>query len=254
MRTIICLKYGTLYPAEYVNVLARACRAHMTGDLRFVCLTDDGAGIDADVDVLPIPDVGLAPDQWWIGGVWPKLGIFADPLHDLTGRCLFVDLDMIICGSLDPFFDVQGDLVGINCNEDWGKGQSSLPPRLGTGVIAFDAGGLAFIADHFRAERDAVIARLRQEQMYVAEQVSDLRFWPDPWVASFKRTLRQPIGLDLIKEPKEPPNDARIIAFHGTPRPIDLIRGRPFFWDRFPHMGHGQVRWLRAYWQRYGGS
>ena len=254
MRNILCLKYGSLYPPDYVNVLFNACLNACDKPFRFVCLTEDGNGIDPRVEVRPIPDVGLKPEQWRIGGVWPKLGIFASPLHDLRGRCLFIDLDMVICGGLDAFFDEPGDLVGINCSDDWGTGRQTVPPRLGTGVIAFDAGGLAHIVSTFQKDRDKVIARLRLEQMFVSEQVGSISYWPDDWVISFKRRLRQPLGADLFRAPERPPATARIVAFHGRPRPIDLVRGRPFFWDRFPHMGNGKVSWLRKYWFDNGGG
>ena len=68
------------------------------------------------------------------------------------------------------------------------------------------------------------------------------------------RWLRRPIGLDLVLSPKAPPESAKIVAFHGDPRPIKLIPERAGFWDRFPHMGHGQVGWVRDYWVNNGGT
>lgn len=53
------MKWGTLYSAEYVNVLYRACSAHIKGDFRFVCLTNESEGILPGVEVFPIPDIGL---------------------------------------------------------------------------------------------------------------------------------------------------------------------------------------------------
>ncbi len=43
-RVVICMKWGTLYSADYVNVLYNAVRAHLEGPFRFVCLTDDPRG------------------------------------------------------------------------------------------------------------------------------------------------------------------------------------------------------------------
>jgi hypothetical protein len=44
-RVVLCMKWGTLYPADYVNVLCNASRRHLTGAFRFVCLTDDAPGL-----------------------------------------------------------------------------------------------------------------------------------------------------------------------------------------------------------------
>lgn len=37
-RTVLCMKWGKLYSADYVNVLFNACRQHLAGDFRFLCL------------------------------------------------------------------------------------------------------------------------------------------------------------------------------------------------------------------------
>ena len=52
---------------------------------------------------------------------------------------------------------------------------------------------------------------------------------------------------------EENPTQAKIIAFHGTPRPFDLVSPKAGFWDRPPHMGRGQVAWVYDYWVKYGG-
>jgi hypothetical protein len=44
------------------------------------------------------------------------------------------------------------------------------------------------------------------------------------------------------------------VAFHGTPRPADLLRPGNAMWDRLPHMGHGQVKWMADYWTGNGGT
>lgn len=117
-RVVICMKWGTLYGPDYVNVLYSACREYITGDFRFVCLTDDTTGIREDVDTFPIPDMGLSDFDWKKGG-WPKLSVFAKDLYGLAGRALFVDLDTVLCGPID--------LVG--------KGWWGIAPHLGRGPV-----------------------------------------------------------------------------------------------------------------------
>jgi hypothetical protein len=250
-RFVVCLKYGTLYPAAYVNVLYNAVRRSITGDFRFICLTDRAEGIDPGVEVLPIPDVGLTPRQWFIGGVWPKIGLFDAYFHGLKGRVLFIDLDMVVLRGLDAFFEINQPFVGLNAGPGWGRGGQ--PTEFGSAIISFDIGSLGHVADHFRQNKDAVIASFRTEQAFVASRVKEIHFWPEGWVLSFKRSLRQPLGLDLFVHPKEPPQTARLVAFHGTPRPRDLLLGGPLFWDRFPHLGHGVVPWMQDYWESNGG-
>ena len=49
-RVILCMKWGTKYGPEYVNRLYAMVRRNLTGDFRFVCLTDDGTGIRSEVE------------------------------------------------------------------------------------------------------------------------------------------------------------------------------------------------------------
>ena len=252
-RIILSLKYGTRYPADYVNVLYNACRKAMKGAFRFVCLTDDPKGLIDGVEALPIPDVGLAPLEWYRGGIWPKLGIYDRTLHGLTGRCLFIDLDMVVIDDLDAFFAQKGTLIGINETSAWGRDADGAA-KLCSALIAFDAGSLAQLAEGFTANKAKILASYRTEQDYTAATLSGITYWPDDWVISFKRKLRRPIGLDLLLQPKVPPPGTKVLAFHGTPRPIDLISHKKLFWDRFPHMGHGRVEWMTQYWLDNGGT
>jgi hypothetical protein len=62
-RVIMCMKWGTLYSAQYVNVLYNACQANLTDPCRFVCLTDDPSGLLSGIEAFPIPDIGLTPEE-----------------------------------------------------------------------------------------------------------------------------------------------------------------------------------------------
>lgn len=248
-RVVLCIKWGTLYPAEYVNVLYRACRDHITGDFRFVCLTNEAEGLVNGVEVFPIPEIGL--DDWhYYNGAWPKISVFSQDLYGLSGRCLFIDLDSVIVGSLDEMFDAPGALVAMD-SQPW-KGKPG-GPRTMSSVFAFNLCDLGWVVDRLRAERDALVEKYGIEQDYLHGEVPAIGYWPQSWIVSFKYHLRRPLLLDRFLEPLPPPPTAKILAFHGRPRPIDLIRPPKGNWDRFPHYGAGPVSWMRAYWKKYGG-
>jgi len=44
---------------------------------------------------------------------WTKLAVTADDFHDLHGPTLFLDIDQVIVGSLDDFFDYKPRRNGI---------------------------------------------------------------------------------------------------------------------------------------------
>ena len=91
---VLCIKWGTKYGAEYVNKLRSMVGRHLGRPFRFVCLTDDTEGITPGIECRPIPAMQLGGSPWYAG--WRKLAVFAPELHDLEGRVLFFDLDVVI--------------------------------------------------------------------------------------------------------------------------------------------------------------
>jgi len=248
-RVVLCMKWGTLYPAEYVNVLHQACLRAITGNFRFVCLTNEADGIETGVEVFPIPDIGL--DEWhYYNGAWPKLSVFLSDLYGLTGRALFIDLDTVLLGKIDAFFEAQGPLVAID-SRPWRHKTGA--PRTMSSIFAFDLGSVGFVVDRIKAERDAMVSTYKIEQDYLHGVVPGIAYWPQDWIVSFKYHVRQPLLIDRFRKPQRPAEPARVLVFHGKPRPVDLVRPPPGNWDRFPHHGSGAVDWMQSYWKDNGG-
>ncbi|MBO9408317.1 hypothetical protein J7399_12830 [Shimia sp. R9_1] len=252
-RIILTMKWGTLYSAEYVNVLYNACKAHMSVPFRFVCLTDDNTGFVDGVEAYDIPDLGL-PKSAWGAGAWPKLGVFSKELYGLSGRALFIDLDTVISGDLAEMFDFAGAFVCLD-SRPWRY--KSGAPRTGTGIFAFDINALGAVVDRLHENMNGHLSTYENEQDFLHGEFGslgfgDIQYWPDDWIQSFKYHLRQPLGVDRFKHPNPP--SAKILCFHGIPRPIDLINPPRGNWDRFPHYGRGRVPWMVDYWVGFGGS
>jgi hypothetical protein len=249
-RVVLCMKWGTLYPAEYVNVLYSACRKYITGDFQFVCLTNEGEGIRSEVQVHSIPDIGL--DEWhYYNGAWPKIGVFLSDLYGLRGRALFIDLDTVLLDTIDALFEQPGPLVAID-NDPW-KDKTGHAQTMSS-VFAFDLGSLGQVVETLRADRDALVKQHTIEQAYLHHAVDGIRYWPHDWLVSFKYHLRRPLVVDRFLPPSVPPKGTRLLIFHGKPRPVDLARPPKGNWDRFPHYGAGTVAWMRDYWFQHGGQ
>lgn len=244
-KTVICMKWGDLYDAAYVNVLYHAVRANLAEPFTFVCLTDDPTGLSSGISSHPIPDIGLTPRQWR-GGGWPKLSVFGDTLYGLSGRALFIDLDMMIVGDLQPFFDHGSGLVAID-EGAWKGG----PPSTMSSIFAFDIGAQTYLVDRIRQDPDGMEDRYGYEQTFLHGEAGSISYWPDEWLASFKRHLRRPLLLDRILPPRLPASGVKVVVFHGLPRPRDLVRPGSGNRDRFPHYIAGPVDWVAAYWTRY---
>lgn len=243
-RIVLCMKWGTLYPAAYVNVLFQACQRHLSQPFRFVCLTGEPQGLAPGIEVFPIPDIGLEHRHYY-DGAWPKISVFSEDLYGLKGRCLFIDLDTVILAGLDAFFDLPGPLVAIN-NAHWES--QNLPPRTMSSVFAFDLGSLSHLVSELRRNRDSIVQRHKIEQEYLHHAVQGINYWPQEWLVSFKAHLRRPLLVDRFLPPHRPPAGAKMVIFHGRPRPLDLVDPPRGNWDRFPHYGSGAVDWMREYW------
>ena len=100
-RYVVCLKHGTKYDAEYVNVLRKMTQRNLTTPHEFVCFTEDPRGIDAGITIIPLPTIPLK--GWWF-----KPLLF-NPTLQIQGTMLFIDLDVVIFKNIDKLFEYKPD-------------------------------------------------------------------------------------------------------------------------------------------------
>ncbi|MEM7284218.1 MAG: glycosyltransferase [Pseudomonadota bacterium] len=239
MVNVICMKWGTVYNPNYVNILKRMVARHLSLPHRFVCLTDEPKGIDLGIETLPIPSLGL-PNNLPERG-WNKLVTFRGDVGDLVGPSLFLDLDVAILDNIDCFFEHPGDFCMI---KNWP------PPHRETGnssVFRFEIGASPNIHKDFVEQHDTIRKRFRNDQEYLTEAMGkygDFQYWPESWCQSFKRHCI-PKGLArYFKGPVQPTN-AKILVFHGTPKPDQAIHGYRGSVRRYTR----PAEWIKDYWR-----
>jgi hypothetical protein len=238
-RLILCMKWGTKYGPEYVDRLYGMVRRHLRGDFGFVCLTDDARGIRAEVRCLPIPDLELPPGLPERG--WKKLTTFAADLHGLHGTALFLDLDVVIVDSIDPFFEQPGDFLIIH---DWKR-----PWRVtgNSSVYRFEIGTHPEVLEGFRADHASVRERFRNEQAWLSDALhrqGRLAYWPASWCRSYKYHCIPPWPTHYWRAPAIPAG-ARILVFHGEVNPPDALAGRRNRRGRFVR----PAPWIAEHWR-----
>jgi hypothetical protein len=242
---VICIKWGNKYGANYVNILRSMVSRHLKRPHRFVCLTDDPQGIDSSVEVFPIPPIGFEEfDQrkpWTVEfGGWLKLTSFAPTLYDLSGRTLFLDLDIVIVNSLDPFFDEKGEFIVI---KEWDKTDGTG----NTSCYLYTIGAHADALVHLKNDYPQSIAKVRNEQEFITHYLQaqgKLSYWPEGWCCSFKRHCMPGVIQSWFSVPSLP-HHARLIAFHGKPNPPDAIAGVSGKWYRRV----APTPWVAAHWR-----
>lgn len=218
MQTIICIKWGTRYGADYVNRLYSMVQRNTLNETRFVCFTDDAKDVHPKVEIKPLPFINIPKEV--SSTPWRKLSLWQDPLEDLSGDVLFLDLDLVITGNLDEFFSYEPGRYAVIHN--WTQPNLQIG---NTSAFRFRVGKHPHIFDQFNRDPQAILDRYRIEQQYISDQIPDQVFWPKEWCLSFKHNLMPPWPRNFFQVP-ELPDDARLIAFTGKPDPEDAVIGK----------------------------
>ena len=92
--SVVCVKYGTKYGADYVNKLFSGVKRHLPLEHTFTCFTEDAGGLDPAIRVVPLANKWQA---WW-----SKVHIFDSQNFKPNSRVFYLDLDMIVTGDLTP--------------------------------------------------------------------------------------------------------------------------------------------------------
>ena len=230
---VICMKWGTKYTSNDVNVLHSMVKRHLTIPYRFVCLTDDSTGVSKEVECFDMPQIAkdLSP--------WRKLGMFSEKIGDLSGKALFLDLDIVIIENIDCFFMFSNKFTII---ENWtqkgrGIGNSS--------VYCYTVGAHTDVIQYYRDNVEEVTNKYSNEQIYLSRKIGDIDYWPANWCKSFKKHCIPMYIVRYFVTPAKP-KAVKIVVFHGNPKPIDAIKGG-FFGSIWKYIK--PTRWIEENWR-----
>ena len=144
MTVVVCIKAGPKYPTDYANKLFRAVRRNGHAG-RFYCLTDDPSGLERDIIALPVSPLC----QGW----WHKIYLFSWD-HGIDARLLYMDIDMVVTGSLEDFLGYDGDFAtGSRFNR---------PNEINSTIMSIPAGYGRAGLDHLHALSQHGHAQLRR--------------------------------------------------------------------------------------------
>lgn len=245
---VLCMKWGTLYGAGDVNALYRGVRRHLSRPFRFICLTDDASGLDPGVEPRPLPSLALPDGNQ--DTRWRKVALFGD--LGIEGEALFLDLDLVILGGLDAFFDHPGDVVMVRDDDLFRpKPLRRINPARdrflhmvgNTSVFRFRLGTHPEVERHYLHDPQSAAARYEHEQQMVSDVLfrqGALSYWPKGWCVSFKNHCVGRGVQSWLSDPA-PPEGARIVLFAGAPKMADVLAGRGGTWYR----RIGRIDWLR---------
>jgi len=229
-QQIVCMKWGSKFAAEDVNRLARMVAKHLQQPFRLLCFTDQAAGIDPAVQCLPLPAVPVVGDRLDHG--WRKLGLFGPEIAAVfQGQVLYLDLDIAITAALDELFTVPGEFLII---KDYRPFRYRHRFSGNSSVFRYQVGGHAGLLAEMQARGPALMQDFRDEQELLSDysrRQGLLQYWPKGWCASFKHDCVRPLPFGLWQPPRLPA-DAKVIVFHGRPKPDEAVAGVGGKWYR----------------------
>lgn len=201
MRVITVYKTGGDFAARHVQALHAAIARNLPG-AESVCLTD----------VPSIPGVRTEPLRFGWPGWWSKMELFA-PWHD--GATLFMDLDTVLVGDLHDIATV-GRLTVMRDVYRPGGLQSSI-------MFIPEAERAAVWDDWIRDPWRIMDHQKHGDQGFLERHWLDKADrWQDVLpgqVVSYKADVRK----------TEMPPNARVVVFHGKPRPWHLPPSDPVY-------------------------
>lgn len=199
MITVICvLKSGGVYHADWVSKLQSGVAQNLSQPHRFVCLSD----VDVPCERIPL-------EHGWAGW-WSKIELFKPGI--IFGPTLYLDLDTIITGPLEPFTNLVYDFAMLeNFNEN---------EMVGSGVMWFKDKAPGIVYERFVESPERImgyynnvkLGSYRGDQAFIwdtlGRQVDKIS---SPALKSYKKHCIG--GL---------PDGTSIVCFHGRPRPTEV--------------------------------
>jgi hypothetical protein len=205
--------YRSTYAPETVNTLKRMIDRHYPDPHVVICCTDDPAGIDPDVKIVPIWDDFSTlphPHSSRHPSCYRRLRAFSPEMREVFGpRFVSIDLDCVILDDLRPLWNRPEPFVGL-------AGMHKRTYYNGS-MFLLTAGSRPNVWKDFRPAYSPRLARVAghygSDQAWISYALgpNEARWSKNDGVYSYRLNV-QPRGGVL-------PADARVVFFNGREDP-----------------------------------
>lgn len=199
---VACVYVGDKYPLDYVDRLYGSVKRNLTVPFTFHALTDNVVHFHGSRFKIwggRAHAIRVAYPGWWA-----KIGLFDPQLFKPGQRVLYLDLDVVVCGSLDRIVSVAEPFVAVE-NFSPNRNQSAH----NSSVMVWTAGHErpTSIFNDFRRE---YMDQLHGDQCWISRLLPDTPNFSNADIKSYKyHTLRGDKG-------------GSVIVFHGKPDPHEV--------------------------------
>lgn len=234
MISVVCWKWRqpslpAKFGPETVNVLRSMVARHYPHPHRFICVTDDAAGIDPAVEILPdFGDFAGLPSPHGVRNpaCYRRLRLFHPQAAQWFGdRVVSIDLDLVLAGDVSALWNRPEPFVMY--------GDTNPTTFYNGSMVLLTAGARPSVWEDFdpltSPSRARGAGQHGSDQAWISYCLGpgEARFTRHEGVYSYRNEIA-PHGGDL-------PTDARIVVFHGRVKP----------WDAPAQ----SLRWVRECWQ-----
>jgi len=216
MFDVICWKwkspagYRSQFKAENVNILHNMVTRHLHIPFRFSCITDDPAGINSGIRIIPLWDDYATipnPNSNKNPSCYRRLKAFSSEAKELIGdRILSIDLDCVILKDITHLVDRDDDFV---CWGDTAKGT-----HYNGGLWLLRAGTRTQVWDTFDPIKSPITTKQRKiigtDQAWISYVLDgqDPKWGVEHGIYSYRNHIQNNTRKPL-------PDNACIIMFHG---------------------------------------
>lgn len=199
---VVCvLKSGGDFTVDYVKRLRNMVERNTTIPHDFICFTDMNVELDGCVTI---------PLQNNFPGYWSKIEMFR-PKVIKSKRIIYFDLDTVILGNIDDILSISHDFMAL---KPWNRSNFS-QGMFASGMMSWkNDGTYSYIYKQF--QKRTINEYTAGDQQYMSRAIAsrggNVKFWQQSikGIYSYKRNCRP-----------EKPSNARVVCFHGKPRPQD---------------------------------
>lgn len=205
------------YGPEHVHTLRNMVARNLDMPHEFVCITDDPEGLDPAIRIVPLWD-----DCIELGGCYNRLRAFSPEMRETIGpRFVWIDLDCVVVGRLDPLFDRDDDFI-VN---SYKGGPRDPDQRYNGGMVMMDAGARPEVWEQWNGQES--IERIRESKITDRTRGSD-QGWMRMVLDEDEARWTEADGVYEARQVRGGlPANARIVFFAGRRDPT-LSRNVPW--------------------------
>ena len=215
---VICVKWGSKYPAYYVNRLFNMLKKNMPIKFDFYCYTDNSKDLNSDIRIVPIQ---TDLESWW--NKIELLNIFD------KGENILLDLDIVILNPLERLCSIKTRTVSVlysQWKEGFLKGNTKYPTLYNSSVMKWHGNQGKEIYNYFNENKQLILFKYSGIDRYLFNEPVQVDMLPTSIAYSYWKGVR----YKKDTEPEKLRNDYEICIVNHNPKMHEINSWISNYW------------------------